>query len=38
MPAEEKRQASLAAFYADLAGVLDWSTAEVTEGQVLVHA
>ncbi len=38
MPEEKKRQAALAAFYADFASVLDWSTAEVTEGQVLVHA
>lgn len=38
MPPEEERQSSLAAFYADFADILDWDTAEVTEGQVLLHA
>ncbi len=38
MPPLEVREASLLAFFADLADVLDWETAVVKEGQVLLHA
>lgn len=38
MPPPEVREASLAAFYADLADVINWETATRTEGQVLMHA
>ena len=38
MPAEEERQAALAALFADLAEVLDWQTALFAEGVVLLHA
>ena len=38
MPPSEVREASLAAFYADFADVINWETATRTEGQVLIHA
>ncbi len=38
MPPAEERAASLAAFYTELADVLDWQTAICEEGQVLIHA
>lgn len=38
MPPEEVREASFAAFAADLADALDWDTAEQREGLALLHA
>ena len=38
MPSLEVREASLLAFCADLADVLDWETAVVKEGEALLHA
>ena len=38
MPSIEEREAALSAFAAEFADVLDWSTAERTEGRVLLHA
>lgn len=38
MPSAEERQQALAELEADLAGVLDWQTALVREGRVLLHA
>lgn len=38
MPPADVREASLAAFYADFADVINWETATRTEGQVLIHA
>jgi excisionase family DNA binding protein len=38
MPAEEERQAALAALRADLADLLDWEHATWSESQVLLHA
>ncbi|HEX7734609.1 MAG TPA: hypothetical protein VF458_07095, partial [Ktedonobacteraceae bacterium] len=38
MPPAEDREASLAALYADLADVLNWETASLKEGRVLMHA
>ena len=38
MPPSEVRETALAAFYAELAEVLDWETASRTEGRVLMHA
>jgi hypothetical protein len=37
MPPEE-RKAALAALRADLAPILEWETASLTEGQVLLYA
>lgn len=38
MPQEQQCETALAALRADLSEVLDWSTAFVEEGQVLLHA
>ena len=38
MPPEEERQAALAAFFDDLAEMLDWQTARLAEGVVVMHA
>ena len=38
MPSEQVQKASLCAFYADLAEVVEWETALVEEIQVLLHA
>ncbi len=38
LPPEELLEQSLAAFYADLADVLDWETAVIEEGQTFLHA
>jgi len=38
LPPEEERAAAFASLRADLAGILDWETAALTEGEVLLHA
>jgi excisionase family DNA binding protein len=38
MPPTEQREAALASLYDELAGILDWEAASVTEGEVLMHA
>ncbi|HEY0753544.1 MAG TPA: helix-turn-helix domain-containing protein [Ktedonobacteraceae bacterium] len=38
MPPAEMREASLTSLYSDLAEVLDWGTASLKEGRVLLHA
>ncbi len=38
LPSEEVRQQALEAFSAELSQALDWSTAEIVERQVLLHA
>lgn len=38
LPSAQERQSAIEAFSADLAEVLDWQTAVVREGQVLLHA
>ena len=38
MPSEQAQKASLCAFYADLAEVVEWETAVVEEIRVLLHA
>ena len=38
MPTDEERAAALAALWTELAEIVDWETAQVKEGQVLLHA
>ena len=38
LPSSEERQKALAALYADLETILDWSSAIVEEGEALLHA
>jgi len=38
MPSDQVQKASLCAFYADLAEVMEWETAQVEEIRVLLHA
>jgi hypothetical protein len=38
MPPEQEREAALTALTIDLADVLDWQTAQMKEGKVLLHA